>query len=80
MFVHLRTKPHRHIIRKRFKLRYSATPVGQWTLCTNQLGDARSCCSLNVLNVLNDFNRELLCAEIGIAAHKPGDASARPSD
>lgn len=65
--LNLRIKPHQRIVRERPQaLQTPVQPNSVWSMdfMHGQLGDARSYRSLNVLD---DFNRELLCAEIDIS-------------
>jgi putative transposase len=65
--LNLRIKPHQRIVREKPQaLQTPVKPNAVWSMdfMHDQLGDARSYRSLNVLD---DFNRELLCAEIGIS-------------
>ena len=62
--LNLRIKPHQRIVRERpQKLQTPLNPDAVWSMdfMHDQLSDGRSYRSLNVID---DFNRELLCAEI----------------
>jgi putative transposase len=62
--LNLRIKPHKRLVREKPQaLQPPAQPNGVWSMdfMHDQLSDARS---FRSLNVIDDFNRELLCAEV----------------
>jgi putative transposase len=62
--LNLRIKPHKRLVREKPQtLQPPSRPNGVWSMdfMHDQLSDARS---FRSLNVIDDFNRELLCAEI----------------